>query len=39
MDFLKSASPGKLLLLSFLLFLNVVVLGCLLLIVTGKVAF
>jgi|GEM_PF-1227469 hypothetical protein len=39
MDFLSKISPGKLLVLSFLLFLNVLILGCLLLVATGKVVF
>jgi hypothetical protein len=39
MDFLSKISPGKLLALSFLLFLNVLILGCLLLVATGKVVF
>lgn len=39
MDFIRGISPGKLLALSILLFLNVLILGCLLLVVTGKVVF
>ncbi len=39
MDFIRSISPGKLLLLSILLFLNVLILGCLFLAATGKVVF
>ncbi len=39
MNFLSNISPGKLLALSILLFLNILILGCLLLVVTGKVVF
>lgn len=39
MDFMRGISAGKLLVLSVLLFLNVLILGCLFLVVTGKVVF
>ncbi len=39
MNFLSNISAGKLLALSILLFLNVLILGCLLLVATGKVVF
>ena len=39
MNFMRSADPKKALIISVLLFLNVTILGCLLLMVTGKVVF
>lgn len=39
MEFMRNISAGKLLVLSVLLFLNVLILGCLFLVVTGKVVF
>jgi len=39
MDFMRNLSAGKLLVLSVLLFLNVLILGCLFLVITGKVVF
>jgi len=39
MSFMRSADPKKALIISVLLFLNVTILGCLLLMVTGKVVF
>ncbi len=39
MEFIRGISPGKLLILSILLFLNVLILGCLFLVATGKVVF
>ena len=38
-DFMQKANPRKALMIAILLFLNVLILGCLFLVAAGKVAF